>query len=681
MPDYIDVFDVDYSIFANIEPQTRKQGQRVKYGQPKAYADTICAFDIETSRIKAIDQSIMYIWQFAIKGYPCIIGRNWEEFLFFLKKVNSVMKEDLRLVCFVHNLSYEFSYLAGIYDFKEWEVFATDNRKVLYCRMFNRFEFRCSYKLTNTNLKTFLKDYGAEHQKVSGDEFNYDLVRYPWTELSDFEMQYCVNDVVGLVEAIENLMKAENDNYYSLPYTSTGYVRRDVKQAMINETLAQDTYPDWETYQMLKWAFRGGDTHCNRWYAGKILDNVKTVDRSSSYPDVMINEKFPVSAFEDYDPRKLEEQITAGKACLVHLLLTGPKKGQPLKLRNSFCGNPYIPFAKCQNVEDAVIDNGRIISAMSLEICCTDIDYQIMKEQYSFKAHVITLKIANYGDLPKAFKDVILDLYKKKTELKGVEGKEIEYALSKNKINSCYGMCVQDPVKEMIKYRNGAFVIDDSRAPKDILESAKKRAFLPYCVGVWVTSLARKKLYDGTKIVGQYNFVYCDTDSVKYLGEADFTEFNNKCIENDLKSGAYATDSKGVVHYMGVYESEPEYPRFCSIGSKKYAWENADGSLGITIAGVNKAKGGDELKRLGGLEAFAGAIDYTKEITFKDAGGLDALYNDIAVPYTYITDEGWVVTITSNCCLRPSTYTLGITQDYKDILEMCENDLKRLPVL
>lgn len=677
MPDkeWIDVLNVDYSIFAAIEPQKHKQGQRPKYGQPKAYANTVCAFDIETTRIPGTDHSIMYIWQFAIKGYPCIVGRTWEEFLFFMRKVDEALKQDLRLVIFVHNLSYEFQFLAGIYKFKEYEVFATDNRQILYCRMMkNRFEFRCSYKLSNTNLKTFLKDYGAEHQKVSGDEFNYDLVRYPWTELSDLEMQYCINDVLGLVEAVDCLMKTENDNYFSLPFTSTGYVRRDVKAALAGNDLAKETYPDYETYCMLKWAFRGGDTHANRWYAGKIMHNVHSFDRSSSYPDVMINRKFPVTAFEDYDPEKLETALKRGYACVMHLLLCG------VELRDKFCGNPYIPLAKCKHVAGEVCDNGRILSAKHLEICCTDIDYEIMREQYYFSADCITLKVASYGELPQSFKDVILSLYRDKTRLKGVSGMEAEYALSKTKINACYGMCVQDPVKQNIIFRNGVFMLDEHRTPQEILEAGRKKAFLPYAVGVWVTAWARKALFDGIKIVGQTGFVYCDTDSVKFVGEADFTEFNTNCIKDDKASGAWAKDRKGELHYMGVYEQEPDYKRFATIGAKKYAYEDQDGKLHITIAGVNKQKGAVELAENGGLETFVQAVDFEHEFTFRAAGGLDSVYNDLDEPIPYFAD-GRSILITRNVCLRPSSYTLGITQDYLDILQMCELDLKRLPVV
>ena len=52
--------------------------------------------------------------------------------------------------------------------------------------------------------------------------------------------------------------------------------------------------------------------------------------------------------------------------------------------------------------------------------------------------------------LPTKFVTAILDLYQKKTELKGVEGQELYYMKAKNMLNSIYGMTVQSPVKQSL---------------------------------------------------------------------------------------------------------------------------------------------------------------------------------------------------------------------------------------
>ena len=54
-------------------------------------------------------------------------------------------------------------------------------------------------------------------------------------------------------------------------------------------------------YLLLKQCFAGGYTHANSYYVNKKLENVSSIDFTSSYPFVMVSEKFPMSK-----PRKLE---------------------------------------------------------------------------------------------------------------------------------------------------------------------------------------------------------------------------------------------------------------------------------------------------------------------------------------------------------------------------------------
>jgi hypothetical protein len=113
---------------------------------------------------------------------------------------------------------------------------------------------------------------------------------------------------------------------------------------------------------------------------------------------------------------------------------------------------------------------------------------------------------------------------------------------------------------------------------------------------------------------------------------------------------------------MGVYEKEHDMCEFKTMGAKKYVYrENQEDELVCTIAGVSKVQGGKELQQNGGIEAFR------EGFTFEKAGGLEAVYNDEPTIKDY-TCEGRLLTITSNVVLRPSTYTLGLTADYKRLL-------------
>ena len=54
--------------------------------------------------------------------------------------------------------------------------------------------------------------------------------------------------------------------------------------------------------------------------------------------------------------------------------------------------------------------------------------------------------------LPKELVNAILDLYMKKTKLKGIEANIAEYMISKNMLNAGYGMMVTDIVRDELHY-------------------------------------------------------------------------------------------------------------------------------------------------------------------------------------------------------------------------------------
>ena len=649
----------DYTIISGTRNQRRKKGNQGKRNNKRIYKDLLCAFDIETTNDTESQQAFMYVWQFQINDIT-VMGRTWNEFITFLERMKDELKSEEYIVIFVHNLSFEFQFLRGIYNFNKEEVFAIDSRKVLKCEMFNHFELRCSYLQTNMSLAEFTHKMGVQDVKLSGDDFDYSIARYPWTPLTDQELQYCINDVKGLVEAMRIQMDLEQDTFYTLPLTSTGYVRRDVKAAMrhFNRQELKDMLPDYNVFEMLREAFRGGNTHANRYYSNVILNDVHSNDYASSYPNVQINCRFPMSPWLREDGMDLDRCLLKiykhKRACLMRINLFN------VRLKDPMWGAPYLAKAKCRNIKNCENDNGRVLSADYLETTLTDIDFKILLQEYEFDWIEFTdFYHSRYGLLPKQLRETVLEYFRRKTELKGVEGQELYYMKSKNKLNSVYGMSVQSPVKQSIDFIND--FIDRQDDERELLAAANKKAFMSYAWGVWTTAHARWELEEAINICGD-RFVYCDTDSVKYIGDLDFTSFNAKKKRRSEENGAVATDPKGVRHYLGVMEHDADYIEFATMGAKKYAYRYPDGKLGITIAGVNKTKGAAELEKAGGLKAFK------EGFVFKEAGGTESIYNDDP-EIKSITREGREIPITANLYIKDSEYTLGITAEYARILE------------
>lgn len=229
-------------------------------------------------------------------------------------------------------------------------------------------------------------------------------------------------------------------------------------------------------------------------------------------------------------------------------------------------------------------------------------------------------------------------------------------------------MSAQDPVKQDILFINEQFE-QQHEDEEGLLEESNRRAFMSYAWGVWTTAWARYRLEEGIKLAhGDTDdpqapqFIYCDTDSVKYTGNINWKKYNQKRILDSKKTGAFATDPKGNTHYMGVFEQEHDMIEFRTMGAKKYVYrETLDSELVCTIAGVSKTLGGKELEEHGGITAFKSGF------IFQKAGGLEAVYNDMPGIGT-IEREGHELTITSNVVLRPSSYTLGLSADYERLL-------------
>jgi hypothetical protein len=662
--------DVDLAFLMQVVFVKRKRGNPAKK-QERKYLDIITAFDIETSHHPEREESMLYIWQWQFGDFYTVYGRTWSELRLFMQRLLRALDDhgDASLVVLVHNLSYEFQFLRGIYTFQPDEVFAVDSRRVLKCTMADkRLEFRCAMLHSNMSLKQYTKKMHVDHQKLDGDEFDYKELRFPDTPLTDRQLQYCQNDVLGLVEAYQAEMARDKDNLYSVPMTSTGYVRRDCKRAMrfCSSKMIRDLQPDVELYKMLREAFRGGDTHCNRHFAGKVLDNVHSADRSSSYPDVMCNCKFPMGRFYAFDGGIDRATVLyhRGYALLLRVRLWDVSLSDPA------WGFPYISYAKCRNTIHPVLDNGRILSAEMLETTITDIDLRILLDQYDFSdIEILTGYHSRYDWLPAPLVRCTIDYYQTKTRLKGVldeHGHESPfYSKSKNLLNSLYGMMAQDPVKQSILFEEGSdWLFRQKDEPiEDLLNANSKRAFLCYQWGVWVTAWGRFRLQEGLRVAdGGHSWpIYCDTDSVKYIGDVDWSKYNQKRMADSLRSGAHATDPHGEEHYMGVYEQEHTANHFVSLGAKKYVTVYEDGKCRCTIAGVNKEKGGAELDKHGGITAFKSGF------LFVDAGGTESVYNDDVVPHTEEW-QGHRFEMVPNILIRDSTYRVGITQDYEDIL-------------
>lgn len=665
----------------------------------------------------------MYIWQvcFYWKANGAyhkrtILGRTWDQFEYLIKYMSDINGPDTKWCFYVHNLSFEFQFLAGVFTFNEKDVFCLDSRRLAKCYIMDRkIEVRCSYVLTNLSLEHFTASMGVKHKKLQGERFDYSRIRTPKTALTRYQLNYCIFDVEGLAEAIAERMKRFGDDLYTIPMTLTGYIRRVAKKEL--QAVRYNHRRRWhpahdlkdedradkirlQVYRAEREAFRGGNVHCNRFYTGCIIPGpfdsspVVSVDRSSSYPEIILNATCPKNGLNPLGAQTLDQLIYKIKYNKMALLMR--VAFQNLRLKDDYISMPYISYSKINNSFDlkeiAKKDNGRYMSTLDkdawVDITITDIDLRIILDQYDFDDFLCVEAYGSvYGPFPEPIRQLAIKYYRAKTELKNVEGQEVYYQQSKELLNSLYGMMVQDPGKQSINFydnklldetdprtENGGFIPEkyDENELITKLRKQSKSGFLAYQQGLWVTAWARYELARGARIIREYykddcidHLVYMDTDSLKFIIDNPddlhmFDDYNNEKIELAKKNGGYATDPKGITHYMGVYEYEETYKRFVSWGAKKYAYEDKNGDIHITIAGVPKKKGAYQLQKAGGLEKLQPGF------IFHDAG-LDVVYNDNADFWYDLNGEK--IHITRNTYLYTGQYEMKIAPDYDDTIQ------------
>ena len=644
----------------------------VKSGKNKIYQRHPMTFDIETSKIPTDDeghyQAYMYIWQVCIEG-NVVFGRRWEELQEFMKKVVNAYKlsEEERVVVYVHNLSFEFQFIQDYFKFTD--VFAMASRSILTAKT-THLEFRCSYKLSNMSLAKFIENTPNTLHYKGVDDLDYATVRSPDTQLTEVEYGYCFNDVKGLYECVMELLK--EDNIATIPLTSTGYVRRDCRKAMNknkdNRKMFLRSRLTLLQYKLLRECFRGGNTASDRYLTNLILKIVGSYDLSSSYPFQMIAREYPVGKW-NYgvipDLKTLEEYnikyCTIARYTFKNIRL---REEKPI---------PYIPQSKCLALgDDREIYNGRILHADFLTISMTNIDFDIVKEQYEYdELAVEEFHYSRKGLLPKELRDTIMYYFEKKSELKGDEEHYYEYMKSKNKLNSIYGMTVTNILNTEIEYHDGEYT-EKKMTEEEMQEALDKyyknhRSFLNYSWGVFVTAYARRELEDGLNIAG-LDTIYCDTDSVKFIGNHDreFEAYNERvnkeCEEKGIRN---YTEVNGKRYYMGIFDKEKGYDEFITLGAKKYAFLQ-NGKLGITVSGLSKKKGAEELEKKGGLRRFQ------RNEVFYNSGRTIAQYNSAEVHD--ITVNGCTFSTASNLAIVDTTYTLGISDTMLDIIGRLQGD-------
>lgn len=672
---YIYYLNYDYSKLSYILSR-KKNGSRSKL----TYSEVYIMLDTETSKEhpteydkdgKAIPQeNHICAWTLSIRAFHenivTLRGNKPSEAIHCLSLIREHIKGDV-LYIFIHNLPYDWQFLRRFL----MRDFGTPKKQLnvkshypISIQFNNGIILRDSLILAGVSLERWGDNLNITHKKASG-YWNYELIRNQNTVYSDDELHYIEFDTLAGVECLNKLADNLGDTVSTLPFTSTGIVRRIMRKKG-REAYAKQIFNKQlltlDEYLILEQVFHGGFTHANRGVVGWLRYLVKCYDFKSSYPYCMLVEKYPCEAYT-----LLTRQFTVNEilkqandySFIFKLVLVKPI------LKDNLYPMPALQFSKCLSSINVIKDNGRILSADYVEIYTNEIDLQVLNELYTYEAaYCVEVRTAKKDYLPKWFRDEVYEIFTQKCELEYQikvlgQGDVSLYNIKKAQLNSLYGMCVTHCIRDEIievyeddeNNISGDYYINKMDYQKEFDKYNKSmNNILPYVWGVYVTSYAMLHLFQLSECINDVNhhWLYSDTDSIysDAWNDIKIKGYNAEVKQKLLNAGYGPVKVHDKEYWLGVAEPDGTYDEFITQGAKRYAVKSGK-KIKITVAGVPKKYGAQCLRS---LDDFKEGFIFYGQGTGKSTHTY--LYNDIHID-KYGNEIGDSIDLT------PADYTLS----------------------
>ena len=522
---------------------------------PRSKTKNIYCADFETTsetQYKLEGFTRVYLWKLkGVEGEIDAIGIDIDGFFNTLKtlKCNSII--------YFHNLSFDGEFiiwylLNNEYSYEEKlkpksfnSIIDEGGSIYMITIMLDNgieMEIRCSYKLFPKSIKEIGEMVGIP--KLN-ETHNYDEVKNYKTieDVTEEEKMYINNDVSIMVELIKYLRAKD---IKGLTMSSSAYKNWLMDKYMLcHNHMKKSENP--EVVEIVRKSYRGGITKVNPKYAGQEFNDVISFDVNSLYPSVMYENPMPIGEGKIY--KTLEEGRKDRRFLFIVVVFVQYAKVRTGK--HAFIGNQSgFSYARKYSY-DEIIEN-KMLYLWYDEFRLFELIYE---GQYTIQK-CVGWKKANY-----VFKDYIDRWYEVKKNAKT----ETERSLAKLMLNSLYGK----------------FGMNDSRITKipcavndgEIVYRTIDNNTTYYYkeVASYITSKARCKLASFMNRCGD-NFLYCDTDSVYYIGHEIPEIFSD------------VVDSKK----LGYWKYEGHYTRFKALKAKCYIKQLDDGELVRRIAGCPK---------------------------------------------------------------------------------------------
>ena len=652
-----DIYEyIDYSEFnESILPEFKryKETEFINIG---------AAFDIETtsylSKKHNKAMATMWHWQAGIDDLT-IRGRTWEEFIEFIEILNTHCEGcESRLLIWVQNLSFEFQWIKGLFNWNINEkngapdIFAKSEREVIYAR-YKNIEFRDSLALTGLPLRSYKKNFNTKVGKLDGD-LDYRKIRHSKSEMTNAELAYCINDVQVLTSFFHTYIKPFFlDLGYNVPLTSTGIVREEMKRNFLKcDSKFKASYrkkirramPSRTLYNVIRqFGFRGGLVHANTSACNEVIDDMTeggeppiSKDLKSAHPSHALQDKMPMQ-YRRKNKKYWQKFVRETLDDVENKGFFGCFTFKKIRAKGWHCiesKNKLVEYST-----DAVFENGRLASASMIKVCLMELDFLNYLDMYEWElmdCEYIYTTEKEY--LPDFMRMTICHYFDNKEHM---TKDSLEYNASKRKLNSTFGFCATGLVEQELQYNPDTKEFIPSSKIRTYDDLTKNLLLLPQ----WAMQIAAGTRRDICRALAATgcDSIYYDTDSDKVRNPSKYAEwfeaFNKEKMDKNMKMETYGYDSDVFIR-LGCFEDEYEIQKFKVQGAKRYIVEH-DNEIHVTVAGMKK----------GSLEKYCQEKELDIWEEFKDKLELPREYSDKTTTiYTDHAFDDYIVDFNGDGC-------------------------------
>lgn len=486
----------------------------------------ILACDFETTVYEGQDHT--EVWSAA---YAELYRDNVKVFHSIIEFLNDLFSYRVNLVCYFHNLKFDGHFIIDYLLKNGWEF---TNAKKPDTRQFktsisrqNRWyyiilntgngiiEIRDSVKLMPMTLAQVGEAFNTEHRKK---EMVYEGYRYAGCKITPEEMEYIINDVLVLKEALEYMLKEGHNKLTigscALNEFKNGYSRNEYK--VLFPDLTEVKTPDYlcsnNCYEFIRKTYKGAYCYLKEDKVGKHHDGV-TYDVNGLYSAVMHSNSgnyYPIGKpryFQGNVPDKCNRKdiiyfvmIKCSFTLKENMLPTLQIKGDIRYRGNEWLKTSDILY-KGKYYKEYVDRDGNILDSRPT-LYLTKEDYILL-----FKHYNVT-DIEHIGGCWFYGRKGLFDDYINYWSLKKENAKtKAERTEAKYFLNNLYGKFATSTDSS---YQE-PFILDSVINFNLVEEDNKTPGYI--AIGSMVTSYARKYTLTAAQL-NYDNFIYADTDSL-----------------------------------------------------------------------------------------------------------------------------------------------------------------------